>query len=841
MSTAPVIRPRDEEKAERFRKVWDSPRGIDGIIREINNIPVAHRYMASAFSFFLAAGLLALVMRTQLARPGSAVVDPETYNQLFTMHGTTMMFLFVIPFTEAVATYMLPLMLGTRDLPFPRLTALSLWTFIFGGLFIFSSFLFGAAPNGGWFAYVPLTNIEYSPGINMDFWDIGLSVAEIAAMGAAAEIMISVLRMRAPGMALHRIPMFAWAMLIVAVMIVFAFTPLIVGTLMLELDRKGLTAFFKPEAGGEPLLWQHLFWVFGHPEVYIMFIPAVGIVTHVVQAFARRPIVSYTLVVLALLATGFISFGLWVHHMFTTGLSPVAMGLFVAASFLIAIPNGIQVFSWIATLWTGRPVWRTPLLFVVGFIIIFVAGGLTGVMVGAMPFDAQVHDTYFVVAHFHYVLIGGVVFPLFAGLYYWLPKITGRLLDERLGKWNFWLMFISFNVAFFPMHVSGLLGMPRRVYTYPEELGVGSLNMVSTIGAYGFALGVALFLVNVVVSFWRGRPAGANPWDADTLEWSETSPPPNAQFERIPVVRSRHPMWEQDSLGPVDARTRKLLEPLDTAPTGWRGALVVSVLDGRPLALVHVPSPTIWPFVMSIGFVVLLAGALLDSLITLGVGAAITAVSTVGWFWPAKTERLAIEEIGTAAEADRLPLAVAGPLANGAWGTAVLIVVLLTALVTFITSYFYLGNGPFGWPPTAPDLRLPAIATVLAAAVAGAGFGLLRAARRVERKGARRLWTAAAMLLSATFTALSMVAYLGMSVSPSSSAYASALVGLLGFQWSVMVMVFVMMGVGAAWAWAAPRDPRGHGVAFNAALVALFSAASWAAVFVTLYVTPRLW
>ncbi|HJR17532.1 MAG TPA: cbb3-type cytochrome c oxidase subunit I, partial [Gemmatimonadales bacterium] len=457
MTAIPAPPQAQPDTLEEFKQTWSSPRGLLGILREVNNIPIAHRYMITGFGFFLLGGLLALLMRIQLGTPENTFLDAETYNQIFTMHGTTMMFLFVIPFIEALANYMLPLLIGTRDLPFPRMTAFSYWTFLFGGLFLYSSFFFGLAPDGGWFAYVPLTNIEYSPGLNLDFWDIGLSVAEIAALGAAAEMIVAILRMRAAGMTLNRMPLFAWAMLVTGVMIIFAFTPLIVGTAMLELDRKGITAFFKPEAGGKPLLWQHLFWVFGHPEVYIMFIPAAGIVSHVVQTFARRPLVSYTLMVLSIVATGFLSFGLWVHHMFTTGLAAVAMGFFTAASLAIAIPNGIQVFGWIATLWGGRPVWRTPLLFVVGFLVIFTIGGLTGVMVGAVPFDWQAHDSYFIVAHFHYVLIGGVIFPLFAGLYYWLPKVTGRLLSEKLGKWNFWLMFVFFNVAFFPMHLSGLL------------------------------------------------------------------------------------------------------------------------------------------------------------------------------------------------------------------------------------------------------------------------------------------------------------------------------------------------------------------------------------------------
>ena len=836
-SLAPPVQP---ATLEQFEKTWSTPPGFLGIFRTVNNISIAQWYMGTGFAFLVLGGALGLLMRIQLGTPENTFLDAETYNQIFTMHGTTMMFLFVIPFTEALANYLLPLVLGTRDLPFPRLTALSYWSYLFGGLFLYSSFFFGAAPDGGWFAYLPLNNVEYSPGINMDFWDIGLSVAEIAAIGAAAEMIVAILRMRAAGMTLNRLPLFGWAMLVTGVMIIFAFTPLIVGTAMLEFDRKGLTAFFKPEAGGKPLLWQHIFWVFGHPEVYIMFIPAAGIVSHVVQTFARRPLVSYTLMVLSIVATGFLSFGLWVHHMFATGLSPVAMGFFTAASMAIAIPNGIQVFGWIATLWAGRPVWRTSLLFVLGFLVIFTIGGVTGVMLGAVPFDLQAHDSYFLVAHFHYVLIGGVVFPLFAGLYYWLPKVTGRLLSERLGRWNFWLMFVFFNVAFFPMHLSGLLGMPRRVYTYPAGLGLDLPNLISTIGAFGFAIGVLLFVVNVVWSFRRGDRAGDNPWEADSLEWSETSPPPSAQFVRLPVVRSRHPLWEQADLLADEPRLARQIEDLHARPARWRGALVVSVIDARPIAVAHVPGPSYAPFTMAVAFLALFAGLLVENTALMGAGAILVAAALTLWFWPQQSESLAMaERPAEEVDPERLPLAMGGALANGWWGTLVFLAVLATALVTLVASYFYLSDGPAAASEAPSPLPEAIVATLLTIPAAAAAAWAVRGIRR-RRRGMVRAALAGTWLLSAAALGLGVRAYPWSTLQPNLSAYASSVVGLLGFQWLVGIILLVVVSLAILWALRAPGDRRGHAVADNAGLLAAFTAVSAVLVFLVVYVTPRL-
>ena len=848
-----------------FDDTWSAPKGFFGFLATIDNIPIATRYMVTSFGFFIVGGILALIMRLQLARPGNEIVDPETYNQLMTMHGTTMMFLFAVPFLEAFSNYLIPLLNGTRDLPFPRLTALSYWTYLFGGIFLYSSFLFGVAPDGGWFAYVPLNDKQFSPGKHMDFWDIGLSVAEVAALGAAAEMIVGILRMRAPGMSINRMPMFCWAMLVTSVMIVFAFTPLVVGTAMLELDRKELTRFFDPDHGGDPLLWQHIFWVFGHPDVYIMFVPTVGVLSHVIQTFSRRPLMSYPLMVLALLATGFLSFGLWVHHMYTTGISPVALGFFAAVGAVVAIPSGVNVFGWIATIWAGKPVWRTPMLYAIASIIIFTIGGVTGVMVAAVPFDFQAHDTYFVVAHLHYVLFGGTVFPIFAAIYFWFPKMSGKMPSERLGWWSAGIMFVGFNVAFFPMHLSGLQGMPRRVYTYHTGLGLDLYNLVSTIGAFLFAAGVLLSLFNLIRSARSGAPAGHDPWKGDTLEWSEPSPPEDAQFSRLPAVRSRHPLWDQATLLPLpddDREVRAAVRALDRRPERWRGSLVVGVIDGRPLAVAHLPRKSIWPFVLSVGFLLLFTAALLDHPWIALAGLAVSVVGLGGWFWPQDTETLAIRECDAAnappsdeapgawpddepepasgTSVVRLPLAIGDRYANGYWGTWVFVLILATAFATFVAGHFYLGTGDRALPAgeRVPPLRFALIATVAAVLSAVA---TRRATLATDRRThpARALWLGVAGATQLALLALTVASWRELQLEPSQSAYASGVLGLVGFSGFVALTAAVMLLAGLLWALRAAGDPRGRGVALNASLVSYFSTATWLVVLVVVHLWPR--
>ena len=827
-----------------FVRVWSTPPGILGWLREINNIPIARRYMATAFVFFLIGGVQALLLRIQLGTPENTFLDAQTYNQIFTMHGTTMMFLFVIPFIEALANYIVPLMLGTRDLPFPRLTALSYWTYVFGGLFLYSSFLFGLAPDGGWFAYVPLTSLTFSPGLNMDYWLIGLSVAEVAGIGAAAELIVAVLKLRAPGMSLGKLPLFAWAMLIAAVMIIFAFTPLIVVTGLLEFDRKLGTRFFDIAAGGDPLLWQHLFWVFGHPEVYIMLLPAIGIVSHIVQTFARRPIVGYRVMVGSMMAIALASFALWAHHMFAVGMSMAAMSFFAAASLLIAIPSGLQVFGWIATLWHGRVAWGTPLLFAGGFIVLFVLGGITGVMLASPAFDAQAHDSYFVVGHFHYVLVGGVIFPLFAGLHYWLPKITGRLLSERLGRWTFVTMFAGFNVAFLPMHFTGLLGMPRRVYTYQAGLGWELPNLLSTAGALVLALGVLLFVINVVSSLRRGEKAIDDPWRGDTLEWAVTSPPPVYQFWSLPVVRSRHPLWDQRDLAADDATLDAELEAVRGRPTGWRSALTVSTVHGRPEGIAWIPGPSVWPLVLSLGFTALFTGALLNDTSITGLGVLATVAATAGWFWPTRSQQIAIDEMranGYRVIPNRragapLPLALVGRGSAGWWGMMVLIAVLAVALASLVASYFYLAAQ---WPvrPTIDAMERALWGATGLFLVPGALLLHLTARRGARTLGRRRVGLAVAALMGLAASGLVGGAYLYREAgfTRTVDAHSSLMFTLLSFQGLAMLAGLVLMVVAQLWLWRRPNDPRGDAVTELVVPYWYFVAVSWAVVFATAY------
>jgi cytochrome c oxidase subunit I+III len=611
-----------------LERSWSDPPGIAGWLCTVNHKRVALRYVFTTLVFFALAGLLAAVMRLQLARADNHLVGPDLYNQLFSLHGTAMMFLFAVPVMEAVALYLIPLMLGTRTVAFPRLNAYGYWVFLFGGIMIFVVFALNIGPEVGWFSYVPLSGPEYSPGKRTDFWAQLVTFTEVAALIGALQIIVTAFKMRTPGMTLARMPLFVWAMVVTAFMIVFAMPSVMLASTFLITDRLVSTQFFNPAEGGDVLLWQHLFWFFGHPEVYIIFVPALGMISEILPTFARRRVVGYVALVIALVTIAFLSFGLWVHHMFTTGLPPLGMSFFTAASIMIALPTGLQIFCWIATLATGERVrFASPLLFVIGFFFIFIIGGLTGVMLGAATLDQQLHDSYFVVAHLHYVLIGGAVFPLFGAFYYWFPKITGRLLSERAGRWNFWLFFIGFNVAFFPMHILGLEGMPRRVYTYSEHSGWEGLNLLSTVGAVTVVISMLVFAFNVIVSWRRGARAPDNPWKASGLEWATTSPPPAYNFAEIPAVDSRTPLWEADFPRAV---VRGLSDDLPTV-------LVTHVHDAEPDHVHVMPGPSPWPLVTAIATTGMFIGTVFTPWAFVW-GSIPIAIAMTAWFWPKRDE-----------------------------------------------------------------------------------------------------------------------------------------------------------------------------------------------------------
>ena len=630
---------RDRESLE---KTWQSPPGLWGWLTTTNHKAIARRYIVTAFVFFLLGGLEAALIRIQLSRPENHFLNPDLYDQVFSMHGTTMMFLFAVPIMEALGLYFVPLMVGTRNVAFPRLNAFGYFAYLTGGVMIYVAFFLNFGVDTGWFSYVPLSGPDYSPGKRVDFWAQMITFTEIAALVGAVEIIATAFKMRAPGMSLNRVPLFVWAMVITAFMIIFAMPAIMLSSSMLASDRLISTHYFNPAEGGDALLWQHLFWFFGHPEVYIIFIPATGLVSTIISTFSRREAFGYLALVLSLVATGFIGFGLWVHHMFATDVPQLGQSFFTGASIMIAIPSGVQIFCWLATLWAGKLQLRTPMLFILGFVALFVIGGLTGVMLAAVPLNLQVHDTFFVVAHFHYVLIGGAVFPLFGAFHYWMPKWTGRMMSERLGRWTFWLMFVGFNLAFFPMHILGLHGMPRRVYTYLDSLGWGRMNMLATAGAMVIAVGVLLFIVNFFRSRRYGEVAGSDPWGAATLEWAAPSPPPPYNFIYPPTVRTRSPLWDEGRDAPV----------VTGLHTECREVLVTNMLDAEPDHRYELPGPSVWP--LALGFAV--AVTFIVVIFTpwgVSIGAVLCLIALVAWFWadikkktnlPIKSAREPLEE-----------------------------------------------------------------------------------------------------------------------------------------------------------------------------------------------------
>ncbi|WP_310963395.1 cytochrome c oxidase subunit I [Nocardioides terrisoli] len=607
---------------------WEEEPGLKGFLTTVNHKRIGRRYLVTATVFFMLAGAEALVMRTQLGQPDNGVVSPGLYDELFSLHGTAMIFFFATPMNAGFGNFVLPLMIGTRDMAFPRLNALSYWIFLFSGIFMFTSLPLGMAPNAGWFAYVPLSN-EYSPELNLDFYSLGLLFLAVSTTIGSINLIVTTLKMRAPGMSLNRMPLFVWAILTQSVMLVFALPPLDTANLMLFLDRRFGARFFDPNHGGDAVLWQHLFWLFGHPDVYIIVLPAMGIVSTIIPVFARRPILAYPYVVLATVGTGIISFGVWVHHMFAVGLSDVSLTFFSAATLTISIPAGIQMFAWIGTMWRGRVSVTPAMLYAIGFIVAFVMGGVTGVMFAVVTFDQQVTDSYFVVAHFHYVLFGGAVLPMLGGLFYWWPKMTGRMVSNVGGIWSFVLVFAGLNLTFFPMHISGLLGMPRRIYTYSPDDGWTLWNLLSTLGSYLLGAGFVVTLLVFAQSLLHGRRAPDDPWEANTLEWSTGSPPKPYNFPVVPTVHSLNPLWDGDS-------TQSIIDHRDDPErtmTDHHQALRTSELDGRIERIMAMPGETMQPLIVAIfltGSVVLL---LVGWYVAAGVSFALMAATIGWWMW----------------------------------------------------------------------------------------------------------------------------------------------------------------------------------------------------------------
>ena len=745
--TLPNRLPRPPDELRRLEAAWRPPCGWRAL-SAVNNTRVGLLYIGASLLFFLIGGSLAALLRAQLAVPGNTLLGPETYNQVFTMHGTIMMFLFAVPMVEAMAVYLLPAMLGARDLPFPWLGAYAFWAYALGGLAFCCSILFAVAPDGGWFMYPPLTSGRFSPAVNADFWLLGIGFIEISAIAGAVELVVGILRTRPPGMTLGRMPIYAWAMLVVAGMVIFAFPSVIVATMLLELERAFGWPFFIAEQGGDPLLWQHLFWFFGHPDVYIIFLPAAGIVSTIVPTLAGVPLVGYRYVVGAMLSMGALSFALWVHHMFAAGLSVHATALFSAASMAVVIPSGIQLFSWLATLRRGRRLAATPpALFLGGFFFVFTLGGLTGVMVAVLPFDWQTHDTYFVVAHLHYVLIGGMVFPLFAGFYYWAPTATGRPLSARLGAWVCGLLFAGVNVTFFPMHVSGLLGMPRRVYTYPAGLSWEWPNLLSSLGAVLIVAAVAVFLLDLALNFRVAGKVDVDPWGAPTLEWL---PLDNYGTRSIPRIESRDPLWDRPALREEVARGEHYLP--GTA-TGERETLVTSARQARPQYVLVLPRPSWLPLLAAIGTAAFFLLLTVKLVIPAALAGAAGLAVIVRWLWSSdRGPTLSPVDIG---DGIRVPVYVTGPRSHSWWAMAVVLAVAAMMWACMLFSYGYLWALAPQWPPDGqrlPDWIWPAGA----AAAWAAGSALMHGGSRGLARGGHRAFRAA--LVAATIAILGALA-----------------------------------------------------------------------------------
>jgi cytochrome c oxidase subunit I len=606
------------------------PQSMEGFwswLTTVDHKRIGILYGVTSMVFFLLGGLEALLIRLQLAQPNADVLSADAYNQVFTMHGTTMIFLVVMPLSAAFFNYLAPIMVGARDVAFPRLNALSYWIFLMGGLFIYSSFLLGGAPDGGWFGYAPNTSITFSPGHNIDYWIFGLQILGIASTVGAVNLITTILNLRAPGMTLMRMPVFVWMTLVANFLLLFAMPVITIALFLLMFDRQFGANFFNPAAGGDPVLWQHLFWLFGHPEVYILILPAMGIVSEILPTFSRKPLFGYPVVVFSGIAIGFMGWGVWAHHMFAVGLGPVAVSAFSVATMFIAVPTGVKIFNWLGTMWGGSLRLKVPMLFAIGFIAMFTIGGLSGVTHSISPHDRQQTDTYYIVAHFHYVLFGGSMFGLMGGFYYWWPKIFGYTLSETIGKFHFWSWLIGFNLAFAPMHWLGLQGMPRRIYTYSEDLGLNFPNLVSTIGAFIIAISTLVFLANVWISHRNRQPAPADPWDGRTLEWTIPSPTPVYNFATTPVVHAVDDFWHRKYTEDDQGRLQRIPKTDEELAEARRLEDEAAANAGS----IHLPSPSFYPLIVSVGLPIIAYGMIYKTYLVAIVGGIVMLMGFYGW------------------------------------------------------------------------------------------------------------------------------------------------------------------------------------------------------------------
>lgn len=781
-----MTRPTALQLHKALARIWAPEPGWRGWLTTSNNNDIGRLFLAVATLFFVIGGVLAMLIRAQLATPGSAFMGPEAYNQVFTMHGTVMMFLFAIPFFEALSMLLLPGMLGTRDLAFPRLGAYGLWVYIFGGSAVIIAMLMGLAPDGGWFMYPPLSSAAFSPGIGADVWLLGITSIEVSAIATAVEVVVTVLRYRAAGMSLSRMPIFAWFILVVSMMILTAFPPMILGSLLLETERALGWPFFQVENGGDPLLWQHLFWLFGHPEVYIIFLPAAGMIATILPVMARTTLLGYGWVVAAAVSLAVLSFGLWVHHMFTTGIPHLGLAFFSAASTLVAVPTSVMIFAWIGTLWKGRVRMELPMLWLLGFFATFVIGGLTGVMLAVVPFNWQVHDTHFVVAHLHYVLIGGYVFPMIAAVTYFQPLLTGRARYFRLGEVAFWLVVPAFHMTFLAVHVAGLLGQRRRTWTYEPDQGWELLNLVASIASFVMAIGFALVILDILINTFAGLRGQRNPWDAPTLEWAAPTPSPNYGFASIPIVRGRYPLTVDPDLPLHIAKGEGYLA--DTS-RNRRETLIVDTTTGTPAEVAVLPGNSPLPFVLAVvtstSFLAPLIGAYWLS------GLALLGVVIVALIWVWRLVPTTTEGPVDAGNGALLPLASETPNPPGWWGSLFLLVADGVHFGSLVFGYAFLWTVAPNWPP--PSYLRPDLLPVLLAL--GGTAALVAGPRLLSRSLGKSATVGGALAILGTLAVSAAAASVMVARStPASHAYDATLWLLAGHTAFHAALTLIMLG-----------------------------------------------